>query len=94
MALAFAFSQRLGFASPRDVDRVAAHLAAVGLPVGPGEIPGPKPSVDQLMGLIAQDKKVKRGGLTFILTRGVGECFVASEVDASEVRAFLAEKLP
>ena len=45
------------------------------------------------MDLIAQDKKVKRGKLTFILVRGMGKAFVESDVDAAEVRAFLAEKL-
>jgi 3-dehydroquinate synthetase len=45
------------------------------------------------MDLIAQDKKVKRGRLTFILARSVGQAFVASDVDAGEVRAFLAEQL-
>ena len=29
------------------------------------------------MTLIAQDKKVKRGKLTFILVRGIGNAFVA-----------------
>jgi 3-dehydroquinate synthetase len=45
------------------------------------------------MELIAQDKKVKRGKLTFILVRGIGESFIAPDVDADEVRAFLGEKL-
>jgi len=45
-----------------------------------------------LMDLIAQDKKVKRGKLTFILVRGIGQAFVASDVDASDVRSFLAEQ--
>jgi 3-dehydroquinate synthetase len=45
------------------------------------------------MELIAQDKKVKRGALTFILTRGIGGAFIAPDVDAAEVRAFLVEKL-
>jgi 3-dehydroquinate synthase len=45
------------------------------------------------MDLIAQDKKVKRGRLTFILTRAIGQAFVANDVDAAEVRAFLAEQL-
>ena len=34
------------------------------------------------MDLIAQDKKVKRGKLTFILVRGIGQAFVANDVDA------------
>ena len=45
------------------------------------------------MDLIAQDKKVKRGKLTFILVRGIGQAFVANDVDAAEVRAFLERKL-
>ena len=45
------------------------------------------------MDLIAQDKKVKRGMLTFILVRGIGSAFVESGVDPQDVRAFLSEKL-
>jgi 3-dehydroquinate synthetase len=45
------------------------------------------------MQLIAQDKKVKRGRLTFILVRGIGQAFVAPDIDPVEVREFLAEKL-
>ena len=44
------------------------------------------------MELIAQDKKVKRGKLTFILVRGVGQAFVANDVDPAAIRAFLADK--
>jgi 3-dehydroquinate synthetase len=51
------------------------------------------PSADHLMELIAQDKKVKRGKLTFILARGIGASFIAPDVDAAEVRTFLVEKL-
>jgi 3-dehydroquinate synthase len=93
MALAFAFSARLGLLARSEADRVAAHLAAVGLPTRVSEIPGDRPGVEQLMELIAQDKKVQRGRLTFILARGVGDSFVASDVDAAEVRAFLSDKL-
>ena len=56
-------------------------------------VPGGVPDADRLMELIAQDKKVKRGRLTFILARGIGESFIAADVDAAEVRAFLAETL-
>ena len=45
------------------------------------------------MDLIAQDKKVKRGKLTFILVRGIGKAFVETDVDPADVRAFLTEKL-
>ena len=45
------------------------------------------------MELIARDKKVRRGRLTFVLVRGIGQAFVAPDVEAAEVRAFLVEKL-
>jgi 3-dehydroquinate synthetase len=45
------------------------------------------------MDLIAQDKKVKRGMLTFILVRGIGAAFVETGVDQREAHAFLSEKL-
>jgi len=93
MALAFEFSARKGLIAEADAARAAAHLAAVGLPTHLSEVSGGVPGVDVLMELIAQDKKVKRGKLTFILLRGVGQAFVENNVDAAEVRAFLVEKL-
>ena len=57
------------------------------------EIPGAGFSVDELMGKIAQDKKVSRGTLTFILTRGIGEAFIARDVDPADVAAFLADEI-
>jgi 3-dehydroquinate synthase len=90
--LAFEFSARKGLIAAADAERVRVHLAAVGLPTYLKDIAGGSPGVDELMDLIAQDKKVKRGKLTFILVRGIGQAFVANDVDAAEVRAFLAEK--
>jgi 3-dehydroquinate synthase len=91
--LAFEFSRRLGISSGNEVGRVARHFAAAGLPTRIGDLVGPLPGVDRLMELIAQDKKVRRGTLTFILARRIGETFVAHDVDPAQVRAFLAAKL-
>jgi 3-dehydroquinate synthase len=94
MALAFEFSaRRQGLLPMVEAQRAIRHLAEVGLPTRLRDIPGPLPSVDQLMDLIAQDKKVKRGMLTFILVRGIGAAFIEAGVDAREVRMFLSEKL-
>lgn len=89
MALAHRFSARLNLASPDDAERVEAHLAAVGLPTRLSDVPGDLPGADRLLTYIAQDKKVSRGALTFILTRGIGQSFVAKDVPASEVLSFL-----
>jgi 3-dehydroquinate synthase len=93
MALALAFSARLGILPAAEADRVAAHLATVGLPNHLSAIPGGLPGADEMLDLMAQDKKVKRGKFTLILTRGIGSAFIAPDVDQSEIRAFLAEKL-
>jgi 3-dehydroquinate synthase len=93
MAFAFAFAARLGLTAPAEADRVTAHLKAVGLPTGVADIRGARPGLDRLMELMAQDKKVQRGRLTFILAHGIGRSFIAPDIDASEVLAFLTEKL-
>jgi 3-dehydroquinate synthetase len=74
-------------------DRVAAHLAAVGLPTKLADVPGGLPDADGLMALMAQDKKVRRGALVFVLARGIGDVIVAKDISAAEVAAFLAAEL-
>jgi 3-dehydroquinate synthase len=93
MAMAFEFSARHQLLPMAEAERAVRHLAAVGLPTHVSQIRGGVPDADALMNLIAQDKKVKRGKLTFILARGIGTAFIASDVDAADVRAFIAEKL-
>ncbi|KRB29053.1 3-dehydroquinate synthase [Mesorhizobium sp. Root695] len=94
MALAYRFSSRLNLASPDDAARVEAHLRAVGLPWRIVDIPGDLPDAEALLAFITQDKKVSRGALTFILTRGIGQAFIAKDVPASEVLSFLRENHP
>lgn len=91
MVLAHGFSTRLGLAPGQDTGRVAAHLKAAGLPTTLADIPGDLGSTDILMAAIAQDKKVQRGALTFILTRGIGQAFIERNVDADAVRSYLDE---
>lgn len=93
MALAFELSAQKGLLTASEAARATAHLAAVGLPTHVSQVPGGVPGIDVLMNLIGQDKKVKRGKLTFILVRGIGQAFVENDVDPAEVRAFLSEKL-
>src|SRR3954452_24698561 len=94
MSLAFEFSARRGLISQNEAHRVIAHLAATGLPTHVKAVAGGNwPGIDAIMDLISQDKKVKRGQLTFILVRGIGEAFVTRDVEAGEVRTSLAEKL-
>jgi 3-dehydroquinate synthase len=48
---------------------------------------------EQMLGFMAQDKKVVRGSLTFILSRGIGKSFIAKDVPQDKVRDFLAQTL-
>jgi 3-dehydroquinate synthase len=89
MVLALEFSAMLGLAPPEAAARVAAHLAAAGLPTRIGDIPGEVAGTDRLLDLMMQDKKVQGGRLTFILARGIGEAFIAPDVPAEQVHAFL-----
>ncbi|MEP4768751.1 MAG: 3-dehydroquinate synthase [Roseibium sp.] len=93
MMLAHEFSGQLGLIGEDTVARVHKHLSEVGLPVRVQDIPGQLPQVEAFMDIIAQDKKVSRGALTFILTRGIGEAFVEKGVEPHLVSDFLTEKL-
>jgi len=90
---AFAFSAQLGLMPRSEAERVHRHLAATGLPAHLSDAQAILPDADRLMDIVAQDKKVKRGKLTFILARGIGKAFVAPDIEAGLVRDFLCEQL-
>jgi 3-dehydroquinate synthase len=97
MVLAAEFSAQLGMISTDDAARIARHLSAVGLPTRLQDIAGFQQEgladADRLMALMAQDKKVKRGKLTFILLEAVGRAVIANNVEPQPVRDFLQAKL-
>lgn len=93
LALAFRFSQRLDLCSGQDAGRVSRHLDHVGLPSRLQQVPGGAGSAEEIVNAMAQDKKVKRGVLTFILARGIGKSFIAPGVPAEEVRGFIEAEL-
>ncbi|WP_449042284.1 3-dehydroquinate synthase [Paracoccus sp. (in: a-proteobacteria)] len=89
-ALAFDLSARLGLCAQEDPSRVAAHLAAMGMPARLADIPGPLPDDAGLVALMGQDKKVVDGRLRLILARGIGRAFVADDVAPEAIAAVLA----
>ena len=97
MVLAAELSAELGMIGPSDAARVSHHLAEVGLPTHLQDIAGfaqeGLADADALMALMAQDKKVKRGRLTFILLEAVGRAVIAPDVEPALVRDFLKVKL-
>ena len=93
MVSAFRFSRDLGLCSGQDATRAEAHLKAVGLPTRMRDIPGFDARTEDLLAAMRQDKKVDRGRLTFILARGIGQSFVARDVDEEAVSAFLTREM-
>ena len=94
IAQAFRYSEQQGLAPHGVAARVEAHLKAVGLPTRVSDIAGSaRPTVDALMALMAQDKKVQAGKLTFILVNDIGRAFVERDVQAETVRAFLEREV-
>jgi 3-dehydroquinate synthase len=97
MVLAAELSAELGMIGQSDAARIKHHLAEVGLPTHLQDIAGfaqeGLADADALMTLMAQDKKVKRGRLTFILLRAIGRAVIAPDVEPSLVRDFLKAKL-
>ena len=92
MAMAFEFSNELELCPGQDAQRAIRHLESCGLPTRAEQIPGDKPTPEQLLTLMAQDKKVLSGVLTFILVRGIGEAFIERGVDMDKLQDFLTRK--
>ena len=88
MALAFRFSAAQGLCSGQDAVRVASHLDQAGLPT---TLKGAHVDADgaTLVGHMAHDKKMEGGRLPFLLARGIGQTFLAKDVDLAEVARFL-----
>src|SRR2546423_3174374 len=97
MVLAAELSAELGRIGQSEADRVRRRPAIVGLPTQLQDIAGfaqeGLADADALMALMAQDKKVRRGPVTFILLKAVGRAVVAPDVEPSLVRDFLQTKL-
>jgi 3-dehydroquinate synthase len=88
MALAFRFSAAIGLCPAADADRVTRHLAGAGLPTTLAEA-HVDASGATLVAHMMHDKKMDGGSLPFLLARGIGETFLAKDVDLQEVERFL-----
>ncbi|PZU10231.1 3-dehydroquinate synthase [Sphingomonas sp.] len=88
MALAFRFSAAQGLCNEEDAARVGFHLARSGLPSTLAEA-HVDTSGATLVAHMAHDKKMEGGKLPFLLARGIGQTFLAKDVDLAEVERFL-----
>ena len=86
MVLAFQFSATMGHCDPDDADRLVRHLRAIGLPTALDQV---GVAGADLLQWIARDKKNDGAAVTLILARGIGQAFVARDVDPASLAAFL-----
>jgi 3-dehydroquinate synthetase len=86
LAMAAEFSQGQGLCD--DAARVCAHLQARGLPTGWRDLL-PTTAADDMIAAMSRDKKARGGRMTFILSRGIGQAFVARDIDMNDVTRFI-----
>ena len=84
LVLATHLSATLGLCPQEDTSRVSAHLESIGLPIRIAGLP-----VERLLSHMKQDKKMRGGRLTFVLTHGIGQAFTSNDVPEEAVRATL-----
>ncbi|WP_408588328.1 3-dehydroquinate synthase [Novosphingobium sp.] len=92
MVLAARFSVRQGLMSGQDAERAVRHIGAVGLPASLKAL-GLDCDGRRLADHMLHDKKMDAGTLPFLLMRGIGQTFLAKNVDLGDVAAFLDDEL-
>ncbi|MDE2405187.1 MAG: 3-dehydroquinate synthase [Sphingomonadales bacterium] len=92
MVLAARYSVRRGLMTGQDAGRVAAHIAAAGLPASLKAL-GLDCDGAALVAHMLHDKKMDAGVLPFLLMRGIGQTFLAKDVPLDDVAAFLDAEL-
>lgn len=93
MMLAFEYSEFVGLCPKSEVEQLSDHLKKMGLPTAHNEFKSlSNLSADQMLELMRKDKKTKNGRLRLILTKGIGQSFIAEDVYEDHLREFLKLK--
>jgi len=92
--LAFQLSAESKFCPKEDVERLTDHMRSFQLVHSPNQIKYNLPTAQMLMKAMKKDKKVMNGVLRFVLVRGIGEAFVAENVNLGLVEKILQSNLP
>jgi shikimate kinase / 3-dehydroquinate synthase len=91
LGLAFKLSARLGLCPAADVERVIAHVSAVGLPADLSTL-NRRFSAATLLSHMRRDKKMRDGALHFVLVRGIGQAFTSADVPPDAVLELLRDE--
>ncbi len=90
LGLAFRLSAKLGHCGIADADRVVSHIAALGIPAELHML-NRRFSAATLISHMRRDKKVRDGALKFVLAKGIGQAFTASDVPLEAVTDLLRD---
>lgn len=86
MVMAAQMSERLGWITDADVDRVRTLIERARLPVTPPS----ELAADRFLALMSVDKKVMDGQLKLVLMRGIGDATLTADFRLDTLRALLA----
>ena len=93
MALAFEYSTQTENCPADDAEKIKAHLDRAGLPSAIDQLPDWQTlKVENLMALMAQDKKVEQGDITLILADGIGKSKIVKNASYDHLASFLSVK--
>jgi len=92
MVLAARYSARRGLMPRASAEHVVSHLAATGLKSEIGAL-GLDCDGEVLARHMLHDKKMDAGTLPFVLMKGIGQAFLAKDVELADVARFLDEQL-
>jgi 3-dehydroquinate synthase len=85
MVMAAELSLRVGTLAETDVGRIKALIGRAGLPVK-----GPALAIDDMLSLMAVDKKAAQGKVRFVLLEGIGKAGLRGGLDQKLVSAAIA----
>ncbi|WP_077396617.1 3-dehydroquinate synthase [Bombella intestini] len=89
--MALALSVKMGLAPREDLERLDAHLHALGMPASAADLPHML-HVETLLAHMGRDKKLRDGKVTFVLLRGIGMAFTCRDVTMDDVRSLLLDE--
>ena len=87
MCMAAAFSQRIGWLSAADVERIRELFIRLGLPVDPPYI---EPA--EFLAAMTLDKKVQAGEIRLVLLKTIGEAVTTAEYPSHELVDLLSDQ--
>ena len=88
MILAFRYSESQGLCPAHQADKIAALLSKAKLPTRLSDCPISCDG-ETLVNHMMHDKKMSAGKLPFLLSRGIGQTFLANDIDIDSIRQFL-----